>query len=86
MKQTAVEWLESQVERYFSWVHRGQKFDKTEKDIFDAIELCKAIKQAKEMEKQQLEKVFKDAFIYGLDWNQKEISFDEYYNEQFKNK
>jgi hypothetical protein len=44
----------------------------------------KDIQQAKEIEKQQLEKVFKDAFVYGLDWNQKEISFNEYYNETFK--
>lgn len=67
---TAIEWLYEQL-------------NGLNKPILDEY-FQTVFSKAKEMEKKQLEKVFKDAFVYGLDWNQKEISFDEYYNETFK--
>jgi hypothetical protein len=76
---TAVEFIEKAYnEAYLNmWTHNVP----IHKDFIPNL-----FKQAKEIEKQQLEKTFKDSFVYGLDWNQKEISFDEYYNETFKNK
>lgn len=52
-KQTAVEWIESQFERYYAWVKRGSSYDEDEQDIFDGVELYKAFEQAKQMEKEQ---------------------------------
>jgi len=52
-KQTAVEWIESQFERYYAWVKRGSSYDEDEQDIFDGVELYKAFEKAKQMEKEQ---------------------------------
>jgi len=67
---TAIEWL----------IEQFNTFE------FMYCDRSRIINIAKQMEKQHLEKTFKDALVYGLDWNQKEISFNEYYNETFKNK
>jgi hypothetical protein len=79
MKQTAVEWLESEMLEHYS------PFDNHEF-------LYKVIKQAKEMEKERVidfAKKFSD--FNGLTFNEKEVSkeyleklYDEYYNETFK--
>ena len=50
MEQTAVEWLEGQIEKFHNW-KLNPVFDE---NCFDEIELKKAIQQAKEMEKQQI--------------------------------
>ena len=52
MKQTAVEWLESQIIKFHNW-KRNPIYDE---NCFDEIELDKSINQAKEMEKQQQDK------------------------------
>ena len=74
-KQTAVEWLIKILE--------GQK-----DDPFTFDEWMIAFEQAKQMEKQQIEKAnkcgFKDGYLYA---NGKEWKFDtpdQYYNETFK--
>jgi hypothetical protein len=64
---TAVEWL----------IEQFNTFE------FMYCDRSRIINIAKEMQKQQLEKTFKDAFVYGLDWKSEEISFNEYYNETF---
>lgn len=64
---TAVEWL----------IEQFNTFE------FMYCDRSRIIEIAKEMERQQLEKTFKDAFVNGLDWKSEEISFSEYYNEQF---
>lgn len=50
----------------------------------EGVHVPKIYESVAEMrEKQQLEKTFKDAFVYGLDWKSEEISFNEYYKETF---
>jgi hypothetical protein len=70
MKQTAVEWLVEQLEKHY---------------FFQDIKNTTAFLQAKEMEKQQMFA----ALIKGSELNEAydiELEFNEYYNEQFKNK
>ncbi len=50
MKQTAVEWLEEQIIRFHNW-KLNPVYDE---NCFNAMKLDKSIKQAKEMEKQQI--------------------------------
>jgi hypothetical protein len=76
---TAIEWLMEQITYDNGFGERRNSYT-------DSFDLTEFFEEAKEIEKQQLEKTFKDSFVYGLDWNQKEISFYEYYNETFKNK
>jgi hypothetical protein len=86
-KQTAVEWLNSEVERlttkagiHLSW------------EMMDSI-----IRQAKQMEKEQMKDSYKKGFSYrdtwncelNVDWNEdstkeNENEFEQYYNETFK--
>jgi hypothetical protein len=86
-KQTAVEWLNSEVERlttkagiHLSW------------EMMDSI-----IRQAKEMEKEQMKDSYKQGFAYRDTWNwELEVDWDEdsrqennqefeqYYNETYK--
>jgi ABC-type transporter MlaC component len=73
-KQTAVEWLEQQIIRFHNW-KLNPIYDE---NCFDEIELDKAIKQAKKMEKQQIENAFENGMdavnIHNL---------EQYYNETF---
>ena len=62
---TAVEFLEQELDKNFEI--RGNSF------LFDKI-----LKQAKEMEKEQKEKTYTEAFNAGYD------NASEYYNETFK--
>ncbi len=71
---TAVEFLESQIIKFHNW-KLNPKYDE---NCFDEIELDKAIKQAKEMEKQQII----DARVkkpLESEW----LEAEQYYNETF---
>jgi hypothetical protein len=68
MKQTAVEWLEFEINR------RGPKEDNPPQWLKELYE------KAKEMEKEQIEKAFDDGYAKsGITHNAQ-----EYYNETFK--
>lgn len=73
MKQTAVEWLESQLTEYLQRMYKSE------------------IQQAKQMEKEQITDGYNEGKTNGMDISHplsltKEISAEQYYNEQFKNK
>ena len=71
MKQTAVEWLESQIRYYISNDDR----------LFDMF------KQAKEMEKQQIIDAYRrSTYQFEVDAKINCRTAEEYYNEIFKNK
>lgn len=71
-KQTAVEWLVNQLNK------KG----------FAVVVTDEEIEQAKEMEKQQHSETWDNSLIEnkGDNYIGKEKSFEEYYNETFKNK
>jgi hypothetical protein len=70
MKQTAVEWLYEELLAQFH----------LQIDSFIAHELKGKLKQAKEMEKEQIKNAWLNSLTKG-DYN----SADEYYNENYKN-
>ena len=72
-KQTAVEWLGNEL------VKKGFPIEKYGMDLYE---------QAKEMEKQQHSETWDNSLIEnkGDNYIGKEKSFEEYYNETFKNK
>jgi hypothetical protein len=77
-KQTAVEWL-------FNWMENNQ--------YFIGNDLLKAIEQAKEMEKEQIEIAFEQGMINSADYyiprsSGKEIipECENYYKETYENK
>lgn len=74
--QTAVEWLEEQIIKFHNW-KRNPVFDE---NCFDEIELNKAIKQAKEMDKIQKFHMFNCGRQYQLTG---EGTFTEVYNETY---
>lgn len=65
MKQTAVEWLVEQIKNN---VH----------NTIEEFELI--VEQAKEMEKEQIEKTFEEGMFHHING----LCPDEYYNETFK--
>jgi hypothetical protein len=72
MKQTAIEWLKKELEKY-----GDPGYCKIEWETLDEL-----IEQAKEMEKEQIEKAFDDGYAKcGITHNA-----EEYYNETFKPK
>ena len=83
-KQTAVEWLIEELRKHeFLGTFCTPEELENKKNHVESI-----IKQAKQMEKQQIEKAnkcgFKDGYLYA---NGKEWKFDtpdQYYNETFK--
>lgn len=83
MKQTAVEWLETQIIKFHIW-KRNPIYDE---NCFDEIELKKAIEQAKEMEKQQIVDAWENGNHTEMRGGKylKTLS-EQYYNETFKNK
>ena len=91
MKQTPVEWLEEQINKFHNW-KLNPIFDE---NCFDEIELLKAIQQAKEMENQQKCYSEKEVvelnlrYLQELGKQQSEnghwINFKEWF-EKFKNK
>ena len=75
MKQTAVQWyaIESgklEVERAKGYLTFSQMFDK----------MLEILKQAKEMEKEQME----DIYIGHNQYNDEYETFEQYYNQTFK--
>jgi hypothetical protein len=76
-KQTAVEWLISEVNKYLAWSVEGEPKAKpyTNKDLVQAME------QAKEMEKEQI----KDAFMEGdsFEGRTSKKDFEHYYTETY---
>ena len=84
-KQTAVKWLEEQIIRFHNW-KLNPIYDE---NCFDEIELDKAIKQAKEMEKQQAESIWKasDENMHRQFSSSayKPITFEQFYNETYEN-
>lgn len=72
MKQTAVEWLVQEINKINV---------STEARIF----INKLEKQAKEMEKEQMEDVWHDSRVedFGDNYIGKQKSFNDYYNETF---
>ena len=76
MKQTAVEWLYERLERM---IPRTALYDIDKREYFE---------QAKAMEKEQMDKVAEDWWNEGAsymhDGGRKYESFEEYYNETFK--
>lgn len=76
MTQTAIEWLIDELTKtQFLWLS-----DKPEMN-----ELIEIIKQAKEMEKQQIIDAFKRGLINEMNGIE-EITSKQYYNQRFKNK
>jgi hypothetical protein len=73
---TAVEMLEEQIIRFHNW-KLNPIYDE---NCFDEIELDKAIKQAKLMEKHQIE----DAFDKGNPAGFVDKDGEQYYNETYK--
>jgi hypothetical protein len=74
MKQTAVEWLISHLQKSKDWQRVLNEVSQMSTIQFDLI------KQAKEMEKEQIEDAYS---LSRCEWN-KIISSSEYYNETFK--
>ncbi len=69
MKQTAVEWLASQLGEHIIW----------EEKIIDLVE------QAKAMEKEQIMSAFTQGDIFGADYyDGVNITEENYYNKTFK--
>ena len=73
MKQTAVEWLESQILEGSINIENGEMYIKLPKD---------ALKKAKEMEKEQIVRAHSNGWNNGTQGNF--ITPHEYYNETFK--
>jgi hypothetical protein len=71
MKQTAVEWLEQKIDGTINVLPQGNR-----------SLVRKLLRQAKEMEKQQII----DAYIEGYSAPENLGDFEQYYNETFKNK
>ena len=73
MKQTAVEWLYERLERM---IPRTPLYNMDKEQYF---------KQAKEVERQQIEDAFEIGYVNGADhsWSN---DGEKYYNETFKNK
>jgi hypothetical protein len=71
MKQTAVEWLVEQIKKDSNVRLRG-------------LDLDEIGNQAKEMEKQQIIDAYADGRISVI--KHQIISYEDYYNETFKNK
>ena len=97
MKQTAVEWIieeiNQQQKRYIDLAKKDKSLKKEVDAILTATTLLKMkCEQAKEMEKQQIEKCAIYFTNYAIDTieGKKEINgekqFEQYYNEIFKNK
>jgi hypothetical protein len=72
MKQTAVEWLEEKLDNALS-----------DTDYLTWKLVCEAIKQAKEMEKQQIVNAHLLGLIYPLEIEASKQA-EQYYNETFK--
>ena len=79
MKQTAVEWFEKNISKYISY-HYDNAYE-------EHNEVTKIFEQAKEMERQQMDKVAGDWWNEGAsymhDGRRKYESFEQYYNETF---
>ena len=83
MKQTAVEWLENELNKLSSMGLSIGKYSSVRKNIFE---------QAKEMEKEQMNNFFKNGIEYGFDsYHANELAeeptrpnFEQYYNVTFK--
>ena len=75
-KQTAVEWLID------NWI----KFNDIDIELDDFANLRPLLKQAKQMEWQQMENVWDDSRIedFGDEYIGKQTSFNDYYNQTFK--
>ena len=73
MKQTAVEWLAENIDNLIPYLN-----DESAKKFNELV------KQAKEMEKQQIFDLMEVS--QRTDFYVKYDSFEDYYNEQFKNK
>lgn len=89
-EQTAVEWLESQLLKQKSILKNHFEEGKWNDDRCDEIDNCLLfIQQAKEMEKNMLTDAYHDGKSNGMDISHplsmtKEISADEWYNENFR--
>jgi hypothetical protein len=81
-EQTAVEWLEKELIKRFK---RSQIHYTNSEWCFDMIK--KLTEQAKEMEKEQMDKVSGDWWVEGAsymnDGKRKYETFEQYYNETF---
>jgi len=76
MKQTAVEWLQSQILEGSINIENGEMYIKLPKD---------ALKKAKEMEKEQIVKAWDNGQFNCGEFNNPTIIFGkQYYNETFK--
>lgn len=73
MKQTAVEWLYDNLKSHFE--HDG--------DLLEAVQF--SFKQAKEMEKQQIEDAY-NADRPNIEYFELGEAFEEYYNETYETK
>jgi hypothetical protein len=73
--QTAVEYLHTQIIRFHNW-KRNPIYDE---NCFDEIELYKAVKQAKEMERKQIADAV-DGFPVAL----RHLDGEAYYNAAYK--
>ena len=69
MKQTAVEWFFSELERM---------------QYFIGNDMLEAYKEAKEMEKEQIMMAVKDSWYMAKGSNFQEPQEEQYYNETFK--
>ena len=82
MKQTAVEWLENQMKT-------SKYFYKLMEDINSRSTIAQSniLEQAKEMEKEQMDKISEDWWVEGCAYMKdgKRIyeSFEQYYNETY---
>jgi hypothetical protein len=69
--QTSIEWLEEQIIKFHKWklnpIH--------DENCFDEIELDKAIKKAKEMNKQEIIEAYDKVSM---------LTAEQYYNQTFK--
>jgi sulfatase maturation enzyme AslB (radical SAM superfamily) len=82
MKQTAVEWLIDKMKTYNMTVSVHNTSHENVMDFYKTIE------EAKEMEKQQMNKVaevwWNEGASYMYDGKREFESFEQYYNETFK--
>jgi hypothetical protein len=87
MKQTAVEWMANE----FLYLDNDFDMKLIDKNEYQARRK-QVIKQAKEMEKEQMDNFFKNGIEYGFDsYHANELAeeptrpnFEQYYNETFK--
>jgi hypothetical protein len=75
MKQTAVEWLNEQMNNI-----KGSSINMNGRVEFIEKELNNLFEQAKEMEKEQM----LDIYINHNQYNDNFLGFDDYYNKTFK--